>query len=166
MKKDWYKARNLFLGFCFLIIILICLAACTAEYVLNTSVIPSDGGKITALSVKYEGTEVLIPSGPGAGTYKDGSEVTLTTEAASGFRFDHWSGDVSGTDNPITITMDSDRSVVANFREATVSGNIGLLVIKLEDADISLLPEGTIVTVSGNSTNATGVVIATAEIQN
>jgi hypothetical protein len=31
-------------------------------------------------------------------------------------RFDHWSGHVSGTSNPASITVSADKTVVAHFR--------------------------------------------------
>jgi len=52
---------------------------------------------------------------PGIYTYDDGAEVAITAVPESGDRFSGWSGDASGTDNPITITMDSDKSITANF---------------------------------------------------
>jgi len=52
---------------------------------------------------------------PGTYTYDEGAEVAVMATPESGYRFSEWSGDVSGTDNPITITMDSDKSVKANF---------------------------------------------------
>jgi C1A family cysteine protease len=54
----------------------------------------------------------LSPEGP---TYPSGTVVTLTAGAGPGFRFANWSGDVSGTANPVTITMNSNKNVTANF---------------------------------------------------
>jgi uncharacterized repeat protein (TIGR02543 family) len=52
---------------------------------------------------------------PGIYTYDSGAEVTIAAIPESGYRFSGWSGDASGTDNPVTITMDSDKSITANF---------------------------------------------------
>jgi uncharacterized repeat protein (TIGR02543 family) len=52
---------------------------------------------------------------PAEGPYPWGTQVTLTAEPASGYAFDHWSGDASGSDVTVTITMDSDKTVVAHF---------------------------------------------------
>ena len=43
------------------------------------------------------------------------TEVTLTAVPATGYRFTGWSGDLSGSTNPTTITMDAAKSVAANF---------------------------------------------------
>ena len=48
--------------------------------------------------------------------YED-TVVNLTAAAAADSSFANWGGDASGTDNPILITMDSNKSVEANFTE-------------------------------------------------
>lgn len=52
---------------------------------------------------------------PDRSTYTFGEEVTLTAEAADGWRFDRWEGDLTGDDRSEEITMDSDKSVTAVF---------------------------------------------------
>ncbi|MGB2764754.1 MAG: CFI-box-CTERM domain-containing protein [Candidatus Aminicenantaceae bacterium] len=52
---------------------------------------------------------------PGTYIYDFGTEVSITAIPESGCRFSGWSGDVTGTDNPITITLDSDKCIAANF---------------------------------------------------
>ena len=47
--------------------------------------------------------------------YEEGTAVELTAEPADGWQFTGWEGDLEGTDNPQTITVDSDKSVTANF---------------------------------------------------
>lgn len=43
------------------------------------------------------------------------SEQILTAVPATGWRFDHWGGDVDETDNPLTLTIDGDTAVTAFF---------------------------------------------------
>jgi len=71
----------------------------TVWYTLTTSVSPSGGGSVS----------------PAGGTYAAGSQVTLTATPASGYSFSNWGGDASGSQNPITITMDANYSITANF---------------------------------------------------
>ena len=52
---------------------------------------------------------------PGSYAYDSGADVTITAIPDSGYRFQEWNGDASGTDNPITITMDSDKNVTSIF---------------------------------------------------
>jgi uncharacterized repeat protein (TIGR02543 family) len=51
----------------------------------------------------------------GAGAYQYGSSATLTATPNPGYIFSGWTGDASGTDNPLTLTMDGDKTVGANF---------------------------------------------------
>jgi len=51
--------------------------------------------------------------------YNAGTEVTLTANPAEGWVFSAWSGDLTGSENPDTIIMDADKTVVATFVEKT-----------------------------------------------
>src|SRR5450759_4159901 len=52
---------------------------------------------------------------PVGGVYEQDTVVTLTANADSGYHFTNWSGDATGTANPVTITMDADKTVTASF---------------------------------------------------
>ncbi|MGQ9680720.1 MAG: InlB B-repeat-containing protein [Candidatus Bathyarchaeia archaeon] len=54
-------------------------------------------------------------------TYPEGTSVKLTAIANSGYVFDHWEGDLTGNTNPVTIIMDSDKTVTAVFVENPVT---------------------------------------------
>jgi uncharacterized repeat protein (TIGR02543 family) len=62
-----------------------------------------------------QGSVTLNPSG---GVYDEGTVVTLTAVPDSGWQFDNWSGDLSGSANPTTITMNANKTVTANFSES------------------------------------------------
>ena len=65
------------------------------------------------LNVVGSGTVALNPPG---GTYWDGTSVELTATADPPYwEFSGWSGDLSGTVNPQTVTMDSNKNVTATF---------------------------------------------------
>ena len=66
------------------------------------------------------GTVTLSPPG---GLYEEGVFVMLTATSASNYRFDNWSGDLSGSTNPITIQMDRNMQVTANFSEVCIEEN-------------------------------------------
>lgn len=55
----------------------------------------------------------LVPLG---GDYPSGTTVTLTAVASTGYRFDQWNGDASGTSTVINLTMDSNKNIVAYFK--------------------------------------------------
>ncbi len=60
-----------------------------------------------------------------AGPYCQGDEVTLTAVGDSGWAFSSWGEDLTGSQNPSTITIDDDISVTADFTEEL---NYNLLV--------------------------------------
>ncbi|MCD6481506.1 MAG: PKD domain-containing protein [Thermoplasmata archaeon] len=64
------------------------------------------------ISISPENGGYVSPSG---GTYADGALVTITAHPYSGYTFSHWSGDASGTNPTIQITMNGDKNIVANF---------------------------------------------------
>ena len=70
------------------------------------------------LSISTVGSGMITPD-TAAGTYDDGAVLSLTAVPDSGWQFAGWSGDLSGTDNPASLTMDSDKSVTAIFTEIT-----------------------------------------------
>ncbi|GAB4408083.1 MAG: hypothetical protein OHK0039_10990 [Bacteroidia bacterium] len=64
------------------------------------------------------GSVGLSPTG---GTYASGTVVSLTATPNSGYQFTGWSGDASGTSNPLSITMNSNKTVTANFTQQSAS---------------------------------------------
>lgn len=67
---------------------------------------PSDGGSIDTT--------------PDKNSYEEGETVTVTANPEDGWEFGEWSGDISGTENPIEITIDSDLNLVADFEELLI----------------------------------------------
>lgn len=58
---------------------------------------------------------------PSSGTFSEGNAVTLTASPASGWRFDHWGGDASGSQQSITMTMNYNKTVTAYFTKIQYS---------------------------------------------
>lgn len=92
-----------------------------------------------------------ISTNPSDGFYDENTVVSLFATPSSGYQFNGWSGDLSGRQNPISITMDSDKEVVANFIETaaytlttSVSGNGSVSVSPLGES----YGEGTVVTLT------------------
>jgi uncharacterized repeat protein (TIGR02543 family) len=66
----------------------------------------------------YKLTTTTIGSGtvsPAVGDYPQGSTLTLTAKPASGYIFTGWSGDASGTTNPISVSMSANKTITATF---------------------------------------------------
>jgi len=88
----------------------------TVSLSANGEINASSGGPapsyFTVTSTAVNGTV----NGSGAGIlYADGSTARLTAVANSGFGFTGWSGDATGTDNPIDLVMDGNKTVTATF---------------------------------------------------
>ncbi|MGH7742271.1 MAG: InlB B-repeat-containing protein, partial [Candidatus Eiseniibacteriota bacterium] len=68
--------------------------------------------QLLTLNTVGTGTIAASPSGP---EYPYGTVVTLTAHPGTGFAFTGWSGDASGSVNPISVTMNGDRAATATF---------------------------------------------------
>ena len=100
----------------------------TKVFNLNVSVNPIGSGSIS----------------PGNGVQDSGSVVPITaTTSTFPYAFDHWSGADSNTANPTTVTMNSDESVTAYFKQ---------------------LSPGVPVPSSGNYSQGSGITIATLKL--
>ena len=71
--------------------------------------------------------------------YADGTTVTLTAIAASGWEFHHWIGCDTTNGNSGTVTMTSDKTIYATFN--TIDTTIKAEVKELDDATMALLKE-------------------------
>ena len=101
--KSKKKLAGIIVACVIAIIVVIVLLLKPPTYTLTVSISPSGAGSTS----------------PSGGEYQSGRQVTLTAIPASGYTFDHWSGSASGTASSITITMDSDKSITANFKTTT-----------------------------------------------
>jgi cell wall-associated NlpC family hydrolase/ribosomal protein L11 len=106
-----------------------------------------------SLDVQGEG---YVDINPFDDSYIEGTQVTLTANPEDGWEFDRWSGDLSGSQNPVTITMNSDKSITAIFTQPqtdtyyTMSLDVqGEGYVNLNPNDDSYL-EGTYVTLTAN----------------
>lgn len=62
-----------------------------------------------------------VTKNPSGAVYAAGTSVSLTAVPAAGYRFAGWSGDVSGTQTTISVTMNSDKDITATFE---LDGNV------------------------------------------
>lgn len=92
-----------------------------ACHTLTTSSSPGAGGSVAASPA---------PDCNNGTQYSTGTVVTLTAGANTGFAFSSWTGAVTGSLNPATVTMTADQSVTANFVEFT-----GLTAGTYDDTD-------------------------------
>ncbi len=90
----------------------------TAGYSVAPSLQAVTGYLLTVNADPAQGSVAADPTGP---EYAPGTDVALTATAAEGWTFSHWDGDLSGSANPATITMDTHKTVSAVFVEDKVS---------------------------------------------
>ncbi|MGN0236339.1 MAG: pectinesterase family protein [Paludibacteraceae bacterium] len=84
-------------------------ASSATKYVLTTTINPAEAGTI-----------VISPE---LGSYKEGTEVTLTAEKNFGFAFQEWQdseGQSLSTNSTLTVTMDADKHISAIFEAVPV----------------------------------------------
>ncbi len=100
------------------------------------------------------GSVNIAPPMPASG-YAIGTVVTLTAVPDLDSAFDVWSGDASGSNPVVMITMDSDKSVVAKFvrtydLQIEIEGEGEVVVNPTPNASDNRYKEGTAVTLAAN----------------
>lgn len=89
---------------------------------------PMVGGNIQTVAIAPSAYTIAVTANPsnagsvtGGGTYNQGQSCTVTATANTGFTFTNWTenGDVVSTNANYTFTVNSNRSLVANFTENT-----------------------------------------------
>ena len=108
--------------------------AARTTYTLSVSVSPSGAGSVS----------------PPSGEYEPGLQMTLTATPASGYTFDYWDGAASGSSHTTTITMDSNKSATAHFKEKEVA---------TYSLSVSVQPAG-----SGSVTPSSGDYLASTDV--
>jgi uncharacterized repeat protein (TIGR02543 family) len=91
----------------------------TATYTLTTS---ATNGSVTKM--------------PNQTSYTSGQSVSLQATANTGYGFTGWSGDLTGTANPATLVMNSNKSVTANF-----AANLYTLTINATNGSVTKTPD-------------------------
>jgi hypothetical protein len=78
---------------------------------------PSSGGTVKV--------EQAIPSlYPDTFTFRNDALVRLEAVPATGYNFNNWSGDLNSTANPITILIDCNKKITANFTQIKQTLNV------------------------------------------
>jgi uncharacterized delta-60 repeat protein len=112
----------------------------------------------TAIPVNYTITTSASPTNSGMtsgdGAFAGGSSRTVTATANSGYSFTNWSenGSVVSTSSSYTFTLNTNRTLVANFSQNT---NVNVLTILCQSADVTSAPGGSAsfsIVATGNGT--------------
>lgn len=103
----------------------------TACFTLTTDSDPTGGGTINAIPAPNcnEGLQ-----------YSSGTLVSLTASTNIGYAFDNWSGAVVGSSNPVNVTIDSNKTIIANFSTAQTCYSLTTQSNPVAGGTISILP--------------------------
>ncbi len=95
---------------------LVLLAVLTLSMRYQNVIYANSGGSVTYYDLTLcSPTGGSITNDPAGTTFVENTVVTLTAVPNAGYAFDEWTGAVSGSANPTTVTMSADRSVCATF---------------------------------------------------
>jgi len=112
-----------------------------------STTVTMDGDKSVTANFAINTYEVDVTSTEGGSTDKDGANsvthgnsLTITATPETGYQFTGWSGDATGTDNPLTITnITAEKGVTANFELITY----GLMTSSTTGGSVTDPGEGT-----------------------
>ncbi len=74
-----------------------------------------------------DNTMGTVTCSPNAASFDTAATVTITATAMGGYHFKNWTGSANGNSNPLTLTIDSDKSITAVFEVFNITdmdGNI------------------------------------------
>ncbi len=74
------------------------------------------------ITIEGIGSVNVDPPGP----YENQTIVNLTAVPNQGWKFNHWKGDLTGNNNPISILVDSNKSIIANFSQIKYSLDLNI----------------------------------------
>ena len=81
------------------------------------------------LMIHTEGKGSVAETDVQSKSYNHGTSVQLTAEPADSWRFVEWKGDVTGTDNPVQITVENPKEVTAVFEPLIYLAKNGKTVV-------------------------------------
>jgi hypothetical protein len=103
------------------------------EFLDNTD--PTNRGSLRPRLIAYSDAAGSVTVTPMKLSYDLGDSVTLTATPLSPNVFIGWAGDLKGTDNPATITMDRNKTVWPRFASGPASLPLGLIALWRGETD-------------------------------
>lgn len=85
----------------------------TAVYTAKSQA--TDAAPIITYTLSLTSSNGTVSKSPDQASYASGSSVSLTATVNFGYSFSSWSGDASGSTNPLTVTMNGNKNITANF---------------------------------------------------
>ena len=93
------------------VLVFFILLACSKDSPIPDAVVPTPTVTFTLAVTASEGGTV---SNPGD-THNENTNVSLTASPALGYTFSEWTGDASGSTNPLSVSMTQNKNITANF---------------------------------------------------
>ena len=105
------------------ILIFFILLACSKDSPIPDAVVPTPSvTKFTLAVAASEGGSVNTSGG----TFNENTNVSVTASPADGFTFTGWTGDATGSTNPLTISMNGDKNITATFSRSQYALKMGV----------------------------------------
>src|SRR3989339_391350 len=103
-----------------------------------------------------------VTKNPDQVSYTSGSAVILTATPNQGYMFSGWGGDANGTINPLTVTMDGNKNIIANFTIIPIlpTINVSNALINFGEVSINTISAEKSYNVTGINLAATVVISA------
>ena len=110
------------------------------EFVLteNTTLVANFTAIISGLTLNVTAVNGIVVKSPNNLTYNSGDSVTLTPTPSAGYEFTSWSGDATGNNNPLTVVMNADKNITANF---ILTGTTFTLNVSAQNGSVSKNPD-------------------------
>ncbi len=91
---------------------------------------------VKTFTLTVTATNGTITKAPNLAAYDSNSTVQLTATPAMGYHFTGWSGDLSGTINPVNVIMDANKNITANF-----AINMYTLTVNATSGSVTKVPD-------------------------
>ena len=92
------------------------------------------------LNITTNGNGTITKS-PDQTSYASGTSEILTASPEDGWKFTGWSGDATGAENPLTITMDADKNIAATFTQ--IATDFALIITTDGNGTVTKNPDQT-----------------------
>ena len=100
------------------------LLSCSKDSPIPDAVVPTPSvTKFTLVVAASEGGSVDTSGG----TYNENSNVTVTAAPAQGYVFSGWTGNASGSTNPLTVSMTGNKDITATFSRNQYALTVGVV---------------------------------------
>ncbi len=80
--------------------------------------------RLKTFSLNITATNGTVTKNPNKTSYDCGEKVTLTATPNTGYKFDHWEGDLTGNQSSVNVTMNWNMTVKAVFAPVGITYNI------------------------------------------